>query len=53
MEKTCNKSQNKERFTMYKEFAPRLPSRHSRKIKLALQNGMPEFQVHLCLKTLG
>jgi len=22
MEKTCNKSQNKERFTTYKEFAP-------------------------------
>jgi len=25
MEKTCNKSQNKERFKMYKEFAPPPP----------------------------
>jgi len=55
MEKTCNKSQNKERFTMYKEFAtpPPPPNPHSRKITLALQNGMSEFQVHWCLKKSG
>lgn len=52
IEKKCNKSQNKERFKMYKEFALPPPP-HSRKITLALPNGMSEFQVHWCLKTLG